>query len=49
MDNWSREIDAAGYGKSGRMVAGMHINPAVFYPTALIALMVIVYNILSPK
>jgi betaine/carnitine transporter, BCCT family len=49
MAHWNNAIDATGYGKSGRTIAGMHLNPAVFFPTALISLIVIVYSIVSPK
>jgi betaine/carnitine transporter, BCCT family len=49
MANWAKEIDLGGYGKSNRNWAGMHINPAVFFPTALISLAVILYSLIAPK
>lgn len=37
-----------GYGQSNHLWAGLRINPAVFFPAALIALAVIVFSIAAP-
>jgi betaine/carnitine transporter, BCCT family len=47
--DWTKDIDASAYGASNRVWAGMRINPAVFFPTVLIALAVIVYSLLDPQ
>ncbi len=49
MANWTKEIDLGAYGRSNRSWAGMQINPAVFFPTALIALAVIIFSVVAPK
>lgn len=49
MADWTKEIDIGEYGKSNRNWAGMQINPAVFFPTALIALAVIIFSLVAPK
>jgi BCCT family betaine/carnitine transporter len=48
LPHWSEQIDTSGYGQSTRRFAGMQIQPSVFFPTALIALLVIVYTLLWP-
>jgi len=47
--DWTDDIDASAYGASNRTWAGMRINPAVFFPTALIALAVILYSLADPR
>ena len=49
MADWTKAIDLGAYGQSNRNWGGMHINPAVFLPTALIALAVIVFSVIAPK
>ncbi|MFM7027847.1 MAG: BCCT family transporter [Chakrabartia sp.] len=49
MKDWSREIDTGGYGASNRRWAGMMINPAVFFPTAILSFIVILYSVIAPK
>lgn len=49
MGDWTREIDTGDYGASNRRWAGMLINPAVFFPTAILSLGVILYSIVSPR
>ena len=49
MADWARNIDLGDYGKSNRTWAGMLINPAVFFPTALLALLVIIFSLVAPK
>lgn len=49
MSGWSEQIDVGDYGKSSRNFAGLQINPAVFFPAALISLVVIAFTILDPK
>jgi betaine/carnitine transporter, BCCT family len=49
MADWAKNIDLGDYGKSNRSWAGMLINPAVFFPTALIALLVIIFSLVAPK
>ena len=49
MADWTKKIDLGGYGKSNRNWGGMHINPAVFFPTALISLAVIIFSLFAPK
>jgi BCCT family betaine/carnitine transporter len=48
MAEWDKSIDLGGYGGSTRELIGLRINPAVFFPTALITLLVIAYSIVSP-
>ncbi len=45
---WSEQVDIGDYGNSNRIWAGMHINPAVFFPTALISLAVIIFSLFAP-
>jgi betaine/carnitine transporter, BCCT family len=47
--DWDKAIDLGAYGKSNRNWLGMHINPAVFVPTALISLIVILFSIVAPQ
>jgi betaine/carnitine transporter, BCCT family len=49
MANWTDKIDLGGFGKSNRAWLGMQINPAVFFPTACISLIVILFSVISPK
>ena len=49
MADWTIEIDLGAYGKSNRNWCGMHINPTVFVPTALISLAVILFSLIAPK
>lgn len=49
MSDWTRDIDTQDYGASNRLWAGMQINPAVFFPTALLSLCVVLYSIMSPQ
>jgi betaine/carnitine transporter, BCCT family len=49
MADWAKNIDLGDYGKSNRSWAGMLINPAVFFPTALIALLVIIFSLVAPN
>lgn len=49
MGNWSQNIDFGNYGKSNRNWLGMAINPVVFFASALIAISVIVFSIISPQ
>jgi betaine/carnitine transporter, BCCT family len=49
MQDWAKDIDTGGYGKSTRTVWGMQIDPVVFFPTALISLAVIAYSIIAPE
>jgi BCCT family betaine/carnitine transporter len=49
MGDWTRDIDTGDYGASNRLWAGMQINPAVFFPTAILSLGVILYSIISPQ
>ena len=48
MGDWTKEIDLGEFGKSNRSWGGMIINPAVFVPTALISLAVIIFTVLAP-
>jgi betaine/carnitine transporter, BCCT family len=48
MANWSSEIDFGDYGKSNRNWFGLIVYPAVFVPTALISLSVIVFSVIAP-
>ena len=48
MANWADSIDTGNYGKSTRSFAGMLVDPLVFFPTALLSLVVIVYSVLAP-
>lgn len=48
MGDWTKEIDSGAYGKSNRSWAGMIVNPAVFFPTALISVAVIIFTVLAP-
>ncbi|MFM1982583.1 MAG: hypothetical protein RJB22_1302, partial [Pseudomonadota bacterium] len=49
MTDWTQDIDTADYGASNRLWAGMRINPAVFFPTVLLSLSLILYSIVSPQ
>jgi betaine/carnitine transporter, BCCT family len=49
MAGWTNDIDLGAYGKSNRTWGGMLINPAVFIPTALISIAVILYSVIAPK
>ena len=49
MTDWSKDIDYGAYGQSTRMWSGMKINPAVFFPSALIAFAVIIFTVAAPK
>ena len=48
MADWARDIDPGDYGQSNRSWRGMVFNPAVFLPTALLSLAVIIFSILAP-
>jgi betaine/carnitine transporter, BCCT family len=48
MADWSKNIDLSAYGQNNRQWLGMTINPAVFFPTAFIAIAVIVYSLVAP-
>ena len=49
MADWDKAIDLGNYGQSNRHWGGMHINPAVFFPTAIIAFAVILFSLIAPK
>ena len=49
MGDWTKDIDLGAYGKSNRSWGGMIINPAVFVPTALISLAVIIFTVAAPQ
>ena len=49
MSDWSKDIDPGAYGQSNRRWNGMIVNPAVFLPTALISLAVIIYSVIAPQ
>jgi betaine/carnitine transporter, BCCT family len=48
MADWAKEIDLGAYGKSNRNWGGMLVNPAVFIPTALISIAVILFSVIAP-
>ncbi|NBU84830.1 MAG: BCCT family transporter, partial [Sphingomonadaceae bacterium] len=48
MADWARDIDPGDYGRSNRSWRGMVFNPAVFLPTVLLSLAVIIFSILAP-
>ncbi len=49
MAGWEKTIDLRRYGASNRNWLGMTINPAVFFPIALIALSVILFSVIAPQ
>ena len=49
MSDWTRDIDPGAYGQSNRRWGGMIVNPAVFVPTALISLGVILFSVIAPQ
>ena len=49
MTDWSDDISMGDYGTATREFMGMRIDPLVFFPTALISLVVIVYSVLAPE
>lgn len=49
MTDWSKDIDYGAYGQNTRMWSGMKINPAVFFPSVLIAIAVIIFTVIAPK
>lgn len=48
MKDWSSAIDTGDYGKSTRTIAGLRVDPLVFFPTALISMAVIAWSIVAP-
>jgi betaine/carnitine transporter, BCCT family len=46
---WSDQIDFGNYGKSNRKWLGLIVNPAVFFPAALISLSVILFSVIAPQ
>ncbi|MFM5883951.1 MAG: BCCT family transporter [Novosphingobium sp.] len=49
MGDWTKDIDPAAYGQSSRRWAGMIVNPAVFFPTAIISAAVILFSVIAPQ
>jgi BCCT family betaine/carnitine transporter len=49
MADWDKAIDLGSYGQSNRRWGGLQINPAVFFPTAIISLAVILFSLIAPK
>jgi betaine/carnitine transporter, BCCT family len=49
MSDWSKEIDLGDWGQSNRNWGGMTVNPAVFIPTAIISLSVILFSVVAPE
>jgi betaine/carnitine transporter, BCCT family len=49
MASWAKAIDLGGYGKSNRTWFGLIVNPAVFVPTALISVSVILFSVIAPQ
>jgi BCCT family betaine/carnitine transporter len=48
MDDWAKDIDASSFGLSTRKFGGLLVDPLVFFPSALIALSVILFSIILP-
>ena len=48
MADWDGALDVRDYGSSNRDWFGMRVNPAVFVPTALISLGVILFSLIAP-
>ena len=48
MADWTKDIGSGDYSKSNRSWGGMIVNPAVFFPTAMIALGVILFSLFWP-
>jgi BCCT family betaine/carnitine transporter len=48
MSDWSQDIDTGGFGQSTKKFAGLLIDPLVFFPTALISILVVAYSIIDP-
>ena len=48
MSDWSKDIDIGGFGQSTKTFAGLLIDPLVFFPTALISILVVAYSIIDP-
>jgi len=46
---WTRDIDRGDYGASNRNWWGMVVNPAVFLPTAILSLSVILFSLIAPQ
>ncbi len=49
MTDWTRDIDPGDYGASNRNWWGMIVNPAVFLPTAVLSLAVILFSLIAPQ
>jgi len=49
MSDWTKDIDPGAYGQSNRRWGGMIVNPAVFVPTSLISLGVILFSVIAPQ
>ena len=49
MTDWTRDIDRGEYGASNRNWGGMIVNPAVFVPTAILSLSVILFSLIAPQ
>jgi betaine/carnitine transporter, BCCT family len=48
MSDWSKEINLGTWGQSNRNWGGMIVHPAVFLPSALISLLVILFSVIAP-
>lgn len=49
MADWAADISIEEAGRANRSWAGLRINPAVFFPTALIAIAVILFSLIAPQ
>jgi len=49
LTEWTRDIDRGDYGASNRKWWGMVVNPAVFLPTAILSLSVILFSLIAPQ
>lgn len=48
MADWAKNITLQDAGSTNRNWAGLRINPAVFFPTALISIAVILFSLIAP-
>lgn len=49
MTDWTQDLGSGDYGKSNRNWGGMVVNPAVFVPTSVLSLAVILYSVIAPQ
>lgn len=49
MADWAENIALGQAGRANRLWAGLRVNPAVFFPTAILSITVILFSLIAPK